>query len=294
MDRSRLRIASLVPGDVLRRRSLWVAALITVVFGATTNTPIFFFALFTQQVWQLSALRTGALFVPCNLGIVAGAALGGRLTGTLGARRAAALGMSSVLAALVLLARISAAADYSLDLLPGLVLLGVGVGMSQVATTAAGTADAAVGEHGFAAGVLSASAPVGTALGLTLLASVAASRTAAFSQSSSSPSADALSAGFALAFTVAAGLAGVGIALTAGLRRSACRSGRQGETGGHNVGEAVFFEQAEERVAAQAGLADGGAAQAAQETGLLAYVAERRRVGAAQGGKTSPVKLICD
>ncbi len=82
--------------------------------------------------------------------------------------------------------------------------------------------------------------------------------------------------------------------MTAGLRRSTCCSGQQGATGGQHVGEAVFFEQAEQRVAAQAGLAGGGAAQAAQETGLLAHVAERGRVGAAQVGKASPIKLICD
>lgn len=163
----------LVPLHIFRRHTLTGANLVTVAFAAAANTPIFFFALYMQQVRGFSPLVTGLAFLPTNLTMIAGAALGTRLVNWLGARRTIVAGMGTLLAALLLLARLTIDSNYVSTLLPGLVLLGGGLGLIQVATTVAGTQRISTTQRGLASGLLNVSVQMGTALGLALPVTVA-------------------------------------------------------------------------------------------------------------------------
>ena len=163
----------LFPFAELRRPPLPGATLVSLLFAATTNTPIFFYVLHLQEIDGRSALLTGLLFLPCDAAVIAGAAFGARLAARCGARPAAAIGMGLVAAGLLPMARLPLENTYVLAYLPGFVIEGFGLGITQVAVIAAGTAGAAERVRGFASGLLNSSAQIGTALGLALLVAVA-------------------------------------------------------------------------------------------------------------------------
>jgi len=207
----------LVPGRVLGTPNVALAALVTLVFAAASNTPIFLYGQFMQQVRHASPLLTGWLFLPCNVAIIAGSAGVARLARRLDAARAAALGLAALVVALLWLARLSPRASYLTDLLPGLLLVGLGLGACQVGTLAAATRQVPTDEQGLVAGLLNTAAQVGTAIGLALLEATAAARTLALGQQGVAPPA-ALSGGLGAAFLVGAGLASLGVLLALRLR----------------------------------------------------------------------------
>jgi len=87
----------LVPFAIFQRRTLTGANLVTVLHAAATNTPIFFFALYMQQVAHHSPLVTGLAFLPANFAIIAGTAL----TNRAGYRWTMVGGMASLIVALL-------------------------------------------------------------------------------------------------------------------------------------------------------------------------------------------------
>lgn len=205
----------LLPPSLVRRRSVLSVNVVTLLHAATTNTPVFFYALYMQQVRGYSALLTGLSFLPVNVGVITGAILGTRLTNRLGARITMAGSMACICVALLLHARITVSSDYFRDLLPGLVLVGLGVGSGSVAVNVAGTAGVDALEHGLAWGMLNTSVRIGTALGLAMLVTVASLRTEMV-KVSSEVSAGALVSGYSYAFIAGAILALIGsvVALT--------------------------------------------------------------------------------
>jgi hypothetical protein len=88
------------------------------------------------------------------------------------------IGMSVLILSMVLLAQLSVREGYWHALLPGLVVLGFGLGVASLAATSAGMAQANAAEQGLVAGLLNTAAQLGTALGLALLDILAASSTA--------------------------------------------------------------------------------------------------------------------
>jgi len=201
----------LLPPALLRRPGIAGANLVAAVNGATTNTSIFFFALFAQQALGLSPLAAGIGFLPCNGAVVVGSALAGWLAGRHGYRLPTIVGMGVVAGGLLLLARLSPAAEYATTLLPGLVVMGFGLGLAQIGLVGAGTAAAPTSERGVAAGLLTTSAQIGTAVGLAVLVAVAAAAEAPLAGATSAT----LAAGFRVAFLVAALLAVGGTLLAA-------------------------------------------------------------------------------
>jgi len=187
------------------------ANLVAALHGATTNTPIFFYALFAQQTLGLSPVEAGIGFLPRNGAIVAASALGGRLAVRRGFPLPVVAGMGTVVGGLLLLARLSPDSGYAATLLPGLVVLGLGLGLAQVGLIGAGTVPATPADRGVAAGLLTTSAQVGSAVGLAVLVAVATA--AGAPPGGASPA--AMAAGFRAAFLVAALLAASGALLAA-------------------------------------------------------------------------------
>jgi MFS family permease len=122
--------------------------------------------LYQQGSLGRAALATGSWCTPFNLAVIAGSLLGPRIARP---RLAMGSGLVAVAAGAAALMALTPAA-----LAPAFLLIGSGLGVAAVASTASGTAALSEAEQGTAAGVLNAAAQVGTALGLAAVVTLAA------------------------------------------------------------------------------------------------------------------------
>jgi EmrB/QacA subfamily drug resistance transporter len=198
----------LVPLRIFRTRDLAGSALVAFANTATTSPVGVLAVVYLQEVLAYSPTLAGMLGLPFSLSVVAGSFLGSRLTGTLGARRTMALGLVGICGATLVTAGISAGGGVGY-VVSGAALSGLALGCSAVASTTHGTSAVEGGERGLASGLLNFSAQVGTAMGLAVLFTVAAARADALA-GSGEPTAEALVAGYRLAFFIGAGLAAAG------------------------------------------------------------------------------------
>ena len=153
----------------------------------------------------------------------------------------APLGVGLGLAALGLLLFARAPVDGSLiDVLPSMILLGLGAGMAFNPLLLAAMGDVSQEEAGLASGVVNTAFMMGGALGLAVLASLAASRTESLT-ASGSDELEALAGGYHVAFLVGAIFAASAAALGAGLLRPAPmpQAGFEGDSGADAVAEAA-------------------------------------------------------
>ena len=194
----------LMPLSLLRLPGLAAANVVTLVCGAGLFAIWFFLTLYMQDVLGYSPLEAGVGFLPHTLAIIVGTQVTTRRLG--GRDPRIVISASLLLSAVGFLVLHAADADsgYLLGVaLPGvLVMFGAGIAFPPMI----GAATAGVGPelHGLASGVLNTSRMVGGALGLAVLATIAASRTADVA-GAAPPDAHALVAGFQLAYLVAAG-----------------------------------------------------------------------------------------
>jgi EmrB/QacA subfamily drug resistance transporter len=206
---------------VFRRRPT-VTALVLMLAGMGTVLSAFFFSsIYLQDVLSHSALRTGVEFLPGALLLVVAAHVGGRLVERRGAKPVLAGGMALGGAGALLLSGVSANGSYVADVLPGLLVLDVGIGLAAAAIFI--TAMAGVGEEetGVVSGLTTTAHELGIALVLPVLSTIAAS-------------ADTPTAGFGDAFRAAAVLAfGAALLALLLLRRSDVAPGAQPVLAGH-------------------------------------------------------------
>jgi EmrB/QacA subfamily drug resistance transporter len=209
---------------LLRRPGVLEPNLVAVVLTATTTPPMFLCTLHAQHVLGLAPAAAGLLFPPFNVAVVAGSLAGPRVAAAVGERRAMAGGLCGVAAGGLALLAIAPGASALPSLLGGFVLLGAGLGVASVASTARGTAALPGADQGLASGLLSTSAQVGTVLGLALIVPVAAARTAALGGGAAGEVAS-----YELGFVLSAAVA-VGAAALLGLRQRLAqrRGGRAG------------------------------------------------------------------
>jgi MFS family permease len=258
----------------LRRTGVTEPNLVAAALTAATTPPMFLCTLHAQQVLGLGPATAGLLFPPFNLAVVAGSLAGPRAVAAVGGRRAMAGGLLAIAAGALALCAIGVSAPALPTLLTGFVLMGAGLGVASVASTARGTAALAAGDQGLASGLLATSAQIGTALGLAVVIPIAAARTDALGGD-----AGARVAGFELGFVLAAALAAAAAAAIglAALRGRASRPLRAAVTGRERRSELqqddrVRDEQDREqdRPAVQVALhqrAAGGAARRADAEG---------------------------
>ncbi|MGW7583374.1 DHA2 family efflux MFS transporter permease subunit [Kitasatospora sp. NPDC054768] len=180
-------------------------------------------ALYLQQVLGYGAAATGLAMLPAAAAIGAvSLLLSARLSARFGERAVLLAGLAMLLAALGLLVRLPADADYVVHLLPTMLLIaGGGLVLSTLAVL--GMSGAGPQDAGTASGLFNTTQQVGGALGVAVLGTLASGRTAALS-AAGHPAADALAGGFRLAFAVAAGLLAVALLLAATVLRP---TGRQ-------------------------------------------------------------------
>ena len=156
----------ILPPRALRRPAFATATGVSVALTAATTPAMLLAILYQQGSLGRAALATGLWCVPFNLAVIAGSLLGSRLPRPQPAMTA---GLVSVAAGATALVVLSPAA-----LPPAFLLMGAGLGVAAVASTASGTAALDEADQGTAAGVLNAAAQVGTALGLAAVVTLAA------------------------------------------------------------------------------------------------------------------------
>ena len=170
--------APLLPLRLLRQRNLTVASLTGVLWSAAMFACFFLTTLYLQLVLGYRPLETGLAFLPMNLimsGLSAGASA--RLVTRLGTKPPLVTGLLLAAAGLALLGRAPVAGHFVTDVLPGEILLGAGAGTALPPLLLAATSDVPPGESGLASGIANTSFMLGGAVGLAVLASLAATRT---------------------------------------------------------------------------------------------------------------------
>jgi EmrB/QacA subfamily drug resistance transporter len=200
-----LRVPSpLVPLGLFRLRNLATANVVGVLWAAAMFAWFFLSALYLQLVLGYSPLQVGLAFLPANL-IMATFSLGlsAKLVLRFGIRKPLATGLLLAAAGLALFARAPVDGNVIVDVLPSMLLLGLGAGMAFNPVLLAAMSDVEQSEAGLASGVVNTAFMMGGALGLAVLASLAASRTDALLASGDSQL-DALTGGYHLAFLAGA------------------------------------------------------------------------------------------
>jgi EmrB/QacA subfamily drug resistance transporter len=213
--------APLVPLGLFRGRNLSTANVVGVLWAAAMFAWFFLSALYLQLVLGYSPLQVGLAFVPANL-IMAVLSLGlsAKLVLRFGIRAPLATGLGLAAAGLALFARAPVDGVFVVDVLPSMILLGLGAGMAFNPVLLAAMSDVEESEAGLASGVVNTSFMMGGALGLAVLASLAASQTESLAASGDSPLV-ALAGGYHAAFLVGALFAAVAAVLGAVLLRTA-------------------------------------------------------------------------
>ena len=196
--------APLVPLGLFKHRNLSVANVTAVLSAASLFAMFFLSALYMQLVLGYSPLEVGLAYVPNSL-IMAGLSLGlsAKLVMRFGIRPPLVVGMLLTATSLILFARAPVDGSYVVDLLPPLILLGLGAGIAFNPMLLAAMGDVEQSEAGLASGVVNTSFMMGGALGLAILASLAASRTDNLLADGETQLA-ALNGGYHLAFLVGA------------------------------------------------------------------------------------------
>jgi EmrB/QacA subfamily drug resistance transporter len=164
----------LVAPAVWRERALISGAATILGISAILVGSFFLLSLYTQVELHWSALHTGVSLLPFVAAIAVGVHLTGHLIGKVGSRRLIMAGMALVAFAGVLFATGSDHAHYVPDLLPGLVVLGFGMGLGFPAASITAMSDVREQVAGVASGITSTAHEIGGALGIAILSAIAA------------------------------------------------------------------------------------------------------------------------
>jgi len=205
--------APLVPLGIFRHRNLSVANTVGVLWAASMFALFFLSALYLQLVLHYSPLQVGLAFLPGNvIMMLFSLGLSAKLVLRFGFRKPLAFGLAVAALALLWFARAPVHGSFLVDVLPSMILIGVGGGLAFNPVLMAAMSDVEPQDAGLASGVANTAFMMGGALGLAVLASLASSRTHHLTASGHGSLA-ALTGGYHAAFALGAALALVAAAL---------------------------------------------------------------------------------
>jgi MFS family permease len=210
----------LFPLRILRSRNVTGANLVLVLMVSGLFGMFFLGVLFMQRVLGYDAVETGFAFLPVSLGIgLMSLGFSARLNERFGPRAVLLTGLALSGLALAWMARVPGDALYALDILPSMVLLGAGAGVSFPALMTLAMSGATEEDAGLASGLVNTTQQLGAALGLAILVTLATTRTEGL-RSAGETQMTALASGYRLGFAVAAGLLAAAVALGAAVLQS--------------------------------------------------------------------------
>ncbi|MCE7082341.1 MFS transporter [Streptomyces sp. ST2-7A] len=160
--------APLVPLRIFRNRALSAGNGIAFLSGGVMSVSTFFITMYLQQVLEYSPAMTGLAFFPQAFVVFLASVPVVRLTGRLGARNMLTIGGVLLVAGSVLLARVTESSSYWLVVLPGGVLLGLGITVMMITTAVAATSGVGGPQMGLASGLYNSSRQLGVGLCLAL------------------------------------------------------------------------------------------------------------------------------
>ena len=208
----------LLPAELLRRPLALRADLVIFFMAAGLLAMFFFQTLYLQRVLGFGPLTTGLSFLPFSVSMGVASGLMGRLPQRVDPRLPITVGGGLAVVALWLMSRLTPASSYVADVLPTLLLSGLGLGLAFVPIIGLGTGDAEERDGGLASGLMTTAQQIGGAIGIAALITVATDRSTSALHSGAHLSA-ALTDGFAAAFRVEAGIIAVGALLALVLLR---------------------------------------------------------------------------
>jgi predicted MFS family arabinose efflux permease len=167
----------LVPLSIFRVRTIRAANVAMFLLAAGIFAMFYFNSLYMQRVLGYSPLEAGLGSLPFTLGIMVGAGVAQQLVAKAGAREAALIGVVLAVVGLLLFVRLEPGSTYLSGLLPPIIVVAVGMGLAFVPVTLIATSGVGEQTAGLASGLFNTSQQIGGALGLAVLATLAASET---------------------------------------------------------------------------------------------------------------------
>jgi EmrB/QacA subfamily drug resistance transporter len=203
---------------ILRNRTLTGANVAGFILGTATFSMFLMLTLYMQQVLGYSAMKTGLAYLAVAGTAILWSAVAAQLVTRAGVKPVLVAGMAALTGGVLYFTQVSVGGSYIADLLPGFLLIGLGLGFSFVPISIAALAGVEPAEAGLASGLINTSQQIGGALGIAALATIATSRTDdAVASGSALPT--ALVDGFTAAFLTGVGIAGLGIIVALALIR---------------------------------------------------------------------------
>ncbi len=203
----------LVPLAMFKIKGLWEADVTQVLAWAAFYTMFFVITLYMQDVLGYSAIKTGLCYLPLTVAIGIGAGVATKGIPMIGTRPLIVTGALLGAAGVFLLSRVTVHGTYAPDVLPGMMIMGAGLGLTMVGVTHAANGGVPANKAGLAASLITASFQLGSALGLAIFVSIATSRTSHL-LATHTPHSEALTLGFqrglfgaSIALVVAAAIA---------------------------------------------------------------------------------------
>ncbi len=193
----------LFPFSIFRVKGLAASDVVQMIAFAAFVSVFYFLTLYMQNVLGFSPIRSGSAYLPVTAGIIVAAGVSAKLFARIGTRPVIVAGALIAAAGVWYLSRIPVHGTYPQDLLPGLVIMAIGIGAVLVSVTTAANAGVPADKAGLAAGLLNSSQQLGTALGLAIFSAIATARTTALLSANATPH-QALTAGFHRALLAAA------------------------------------------------------------------------------------------
>jgi MFS family permease len=199
-----------MPFSIFRLRTLVGANIAGLILGTALFAMFLMLTLYMQQVLGYSAMKTGVGYLAVAGTAIVWSAVAAQLVTRVGVKPVLVAGMSLLTIGLLYFTQVDVGGSYLGDLLPGFLLISIGMGFSFVPISIAALAGVQHEEAGLASGLINTSQQIGGALGIAALSAIAASSTNdAVATGSSLPV--ALTDGFEAAFWAAAAVTFVGI-----------------------------------------------------------------------------------
>ena len=158
---------------ILRTRTLAGANLASLILNITTLSTFLMLTLYMQQVLGFSPMQTGFAFLAIAGTAIVWSTVAAQLVTRVGVKPVLLVGLSALTGALLYLTQISTDGTYVTDLLPGFLLMALGIGFSFVPTSIAALAGVEPREAGLASGLINTSQQIGGAVGLAVVSTFA-------------------------------------------------------------------------------------------------------------------------